>query len=253
MSHSYPSDISREQFARILPTLESARRRTKPRTVDLYDVFCGVLYLLKSGCQWRMLPADFPNWRTCYKYFRQWSERPGPGQDSILEQVHRLARPDKVGRKEQTSFCIVDSQASRTRTPLGTRAMTQARRCRESSVISRWTRKGLPHAIHVTTADVTDRAGALAMFDRRRDGLSQVQNVLVDGGYTGKPFATAVQGLLGASVEVVKRNELHTFVVLQSDGWWSGRLAGKVPPTLEELRKKAQYQPANGGACLHGR
>ena len=60
MSHSYPSDISREQFARILPTLESARRRTKPRIVDLYDVFCGVLYLLKSGCQWRMLPADFP-------------------------------------------------------------------------------------------------------------------------------------------------------------------------------------------------
>ena len=62
MSHSYPSDISLEQFALILPDLESARRRTKPRTVDLYDVFCGVLYLLKSGCQWRMLP-DFPN---CY-------------------------------------------------------------------------------------------------------------------------------------------------------------------------------------------
>ena len=57
--------------------------------------------------------------------------------------------------------------------------------------------QGLPHAIHVTTANVTDRAGALAMFDRRRD-LSQVQNVLVDGGYTGKPFATAVQSLLGA-------------------------------------------------------
>ena len=98
MSHSYPSDISREQFARILPTLESARRRTKPRIVDLYDVFCGVLYLLKSGCQWRMLPADFSNWRTCYQYFRQWSERPGLGQDSILEQVlkNRLARPGKA-------------------------------------------------------------------------------------------------------------------------------------------------------------
>ena len=87
MSHSYSSDISREQFARILPYLESARRRTKPRTVDLYDVFCGVLYLLKSGCQWRMLPADFPDWRTCYKYFRQWSERPDPAKYSILEQV----------------------------------------------------------------------------------------------------------------------------------------------------------------------
>ena len=87
MSHSYPSDISREQFARILPLLESSRRRTKPRTVDLYHVFCGVLYLLKSGCQWRMLPVDFPDWRTCYKYFRQWSERPGPEEESILEQV----------------------------------------------------------------------------------------------------------------------------------------------------------------------
>ena len=55
------------------------------------------------------------------------------------------------------------------------------------------------------------------MFDRRRDGLSQVQNVLVDG--------TAV-GLLGASVEVVKRNELHTWWYCRSDGWWSGLSPG---------------------------
>ena len=54
MSHSYSSDISREQFARILPCLESARRRTKPRTVDLYDVFCGVLYLLKGWSTGKM-------------------------------------------------------------------------------------------------------------------------------------------------------------------------------------------------------
>ena len=114
MSHSYPSDISREQFARILPFLESARRRTKPRTVGLYHVFCGVLYLLKSGCQWRMLPADFPDWCTCYKYFRQWSERPGPEKESILEQVLKKlvgAARQSNGRTGQTSFCIVDSQS----------------------------------------------------------------------------------------------------------------------------------------------
>ncbi len=74
--------------------------------------------------------------------------------------------------------------------------------------------QGLPHAIHVTTADVTDRAGALVMFDENRSGRNQVRKVLVDGGYTGKPFATAVHGLLGAAVEVVQRSELHTFVVL---------------------------------------
>ena len=145
MSHSYPSDISREQFVRILPVLESARRRTKPRTVDLYDVFCGVLYLLKSGCQWRMLPADFSNWRTCYQYFRQWSERPGPGQDSILEQVLK-----KIGWRGPTKQWteradqLLHRGLPERRTPPGTRAMTQARRCRESSVTSRWTRKDCP-------------------------------------------------------------------------------------------------------------
>ena len=95
MSHSYPSDISREQFDQILPLLESARRRTKPRTVDLYDVFCGVLYLLKSGCQWWMLPADFPDWRTCYKYFRQWSERPS----RAIQLLHRGLSEHKEHRQ----------------------------------------------------------------------------------------------------------------------------------------------------------
>ena len=74
--------------------------------------------------------------------------------------------------------------------------------------------QGLPHAIHVTTANVTDRAGALAMFGRHQADLGRVQKVLVDGGYTGKPFAKAVRQLLGATVEVVRRDEPHTFVVL---------------------------------------
>ena len=82
----YPSDISREQFGQILPLLEQARRKTKPRTVDLYEVFCAVLYLLRTGCQWRALPSDFPKWRTVHSYFAKWSE---PGQDgmSLLEQA----------------------------------------------------------------------------------------------------------------------------------------------------------------------
>ncbi|MFT5531945.1 MAG: transposase [Candidatus Paceibacteria bacterium] len=74
--------------------------------------------------------------------------------------------------------------------------------------------QGLPHAIYVTTAEVTDRAGALAMFDKNKKNLSTVVNVLVDGGYTGAPFAEAVKDLLGATVQVAKRSELHTFAVI---------------------------------------
>ena len=59
MKKSYSSDISREQFKAIKLLLERARRKTSPRRVDLYEVFCAVLYLLRRGCQWRMLPDAF--------------------------------------------------------------------------------------------------------------------------------------------------------------------------------------------------
>jgi len=73
---------------------------------------------------------------------------------------------------------------------------------------------GLPHAISITTAEVTDRNGAIDMFTKYQDNLSQVQNILVDAGYTGEKFANSVSEILGCSVEVVKRNELHIFKVI---------------------------------------
>ena len=90
--------------------------------------------------------------------------------------------------------------------------------------------RGLPHAIMLTTADVTDRAGAIDMvryYCSETDNLNAVQKVLVDGGSTGDNFANAIKEKLpNAEVEVVKRNELHTFVVLpkrwiveRSFGW----------------------------------
>jgi transposase len=66
----------------------------------------------------------------------------------------------------------------------------------------------------VTTANVTDRAGAIAMAEAHKYTLNTVTNLLVDGGYTGEKFANEINRILGATVEVVKRNELHTFKVL---------------------------------------
>lgn len=80
MRKTYSSDVSREKFEEILPPLQSVRRRTKPTTVDLYEVFCAVLHLLRTGCQWHLLPSEFPKWRTVHSYFAKWSE---PGQDGI--------------------------------------------------------------------------------------------------------------------------------------------------------------------------
>ena len=85
MRKTYPSDITREQFNKIEPLLESVRKKTKPRSVDLYDVFCAVLYVLKGGIQWRMLPEGFPKWRTVYNYWQLWNEEQD-NQRSVLEQ-----------------------------------------------------------------------------------------------------------------------------------------------------------------------
>jgi transposase len=71
MRETYPSDISREQFEAVRGLLETSKKKTRPGKVDLYDVFCGVLYILKGGSQWRMLPKDYPI-STLLKIFLAW-------------------------------------------------------------------------------------------------------------------------------------------------------------------------------------
>jgi transposase len=212
----YPSDIKREQFGEILENLENARKKTKPRRLDLYDIFCGVLYVLRSGCQWRMLPSDFPKWRSVHSYFQIWSDKKD-GKENILEKTIKILvgkTRKKDNRKEKTTFCIVDAQSVKntdTAEKKGYHAGKKVSGIKRHIAVDT---QGLPHAIYISTADVTDRIGAVAMFIEAKDNLSEVKNVLVDGGYTGETFANEVNNILGAGVEVAKRNELHKFVVL---------------------------------------
>lgn len=74
--------------------------------------------------------------------------------------------------------------------------------------------EGLPHAVAVTTADATDRKGALEAMARCQANLSRVESVLADGSFVGLPFAEAVKASIGATVQIAKRSELHTFAVI---------------------------------------
>ncbi|KMN35461.1 transposase [Chromobacterium sp. LK1] len=76
--------------------------------------------------------------------------------------------------------------------------------------------QGLPHAVAVTTAEVTDRKGALKALARCQSGLKRVQSLLCDSGYVGQPFAQGVREILGGyvTVQIAKRSELHTFKVM---------------------------------------
>ena len=214
----YPSDISREQFDIIFPLLDDLRKKTKPRTIDLYDIFCGILYVLRSGCQWSMLPSDYPKSHTVYTYFRQWGAKPYDDQPSVLEMLlhnqvvsHRLSD----NRLEKTSLLIVDAQSVKNTDTATEKGFDGGKKVSGIKRHIGVDTHGLPHAIAVTTANIGDREGALRALSSRKKSLSDLKKVLTDGGYTGVPFATAVADIIPtAVVEVVKRNALHTFSVL---------------------------------------
>jgi transposase len=114
MRATYPSDITREQFSLIEYPLRSARKTTRPRTYDLYDIFCAVLYVLKEGCAWRGLPHDFPRWNIVCHYFQIWSTTGKNGEVSLLDRIlGELALSERVirGRKPKTTMIIMDSKS----------------------------------------------------------------------------------------------------------------------------------------------
>ena len=120
----------------------------------------------------------------------------------------------KRGRNSSTSFLIVDAQSVKNTDSAGEKGYDAGKKVSGIKRHIAVDTQGLPHAIAVTTADVTDRKGALQALGRCATDLQEVQSILADGGYQGQPFADAVSELLGAEVQIAKRSELHTFAVM---------------------------------------
>ncbi|WP_422646157.1 IS5 family transposase [Xenorhabdus japonica] len=217
MRKAYVSDISREVFKEIAPLLLSGRKCTQPRKVDVYEMFCVLLYLLKSGCQWDMLPSDFPCKSTVYYYFKLWKEKPSETEPSLLEQALKnvvgKARTNR-GRNVTTTCMIVDAQSVKNTDTAREKGYDAGKKVSGSKRHIAVDSQGGAHAITVTTANVTDKQGALTAFTLHKKSLTRVTNVLADGGYTGATFATCVNDVLGATVEIAKRSEPHTFKVI---------------------------------------
>lgn len=164
-----------------------------------------------------MLPSDFPKWRTVHAYFQQWSEVREEDNTSILQEALKKQVGEariKQGRNALTSFCILDAQSVKNTDAAGSKGYDAGKKIsgiKRRIVVDT---QGLLHAITITTANVTDRKGALKAFADNLPNLSAVKSVLVDRGYTGQPFARAVDDILNAEVQVAKRSELHSFAVI---------------------------------------
>jgi transposase len=130
------------------------------------------------------------------------------------------------GRNEKTSFIIVDAQSVKNTDTAENKGYDAGKKISGIKRHIAVDTQGLPHAIHITTANVTDREGAIEMIGDSKENLENVKNVLVDGGYSGERFSSEIKNIINATVEVAKRSELHKFIVIpqrwvveRSFGW----------------------------------
>ncbi len=107
----YPSDMTDEEWAILDPLVPAAKTGGRPRQYERREVVNAIRYLLRSGCSWRMLPHEFPPYRTVFHYFRTWR------QDGTWERIHDYLRDEvrqKQGREVSPSAGVMDSQSVKT-------------------------------------------------------------------------------------------------------------------------------------------
>lgn len=140
---------------------------------------------------------------------------PLPGSGKSLRIQVGAAR-EKLGRNAQPTLLIVDAQSVKNTDTAGSKGYDAGKNVSGIKRHIAVDTQGLPHAVEVTTAEVTDRKGALGAIRRCKASLGLTQSLLADSGYVGQPFALGVQEILGGhvTVQIAKRSELHKFAVI---------------------------------------
>src|SRR5262245_2371682 len=196
-SKPYSTDLTEAAWVLIAPLLPAARSGGRPRTTDLRAVLNAIFYLLRTGCQWRLLPREFPAWGTVYHYFRTWQNT------GVWAGLHRTIYEQarkQSGRSECPSFVIMDGQSVKTTERGGVRGFDGHKRVKGRKRHILVDTLGLPIANRVGPRLVKifqlhDSAGSVMMDSRHeRQSLGSAAGLCNGTGQSGIATSERVPG-----------------------------------------------------------
>jgi putative transposase len=204
---TYPTNVSDNQWQIISIYLDTDRNRK----YDLREIVNAILYVVKTGCQWRMLPGDFPPWKLVYYYFSVWKKASifEMLQESLVEKLRV-----KHGKKEEPTVGIIDAQSVKNTLVScenkGFDAGKKIKGIKRHIIVDTL---GLVLAVVIQNASVQDRDGAVDVINKLMESWKKVIKIFADGGYRGQLIKT-IKTKFTIELEIIKRDELHTFKIL---------------------------------------
>jgi len=217
---NYPTDLTDSQWSKIAKFF-TIRKRKHP----LREIINALLYIAKSGIQWRLLPKEYPRWELVYYYFRRWTSE---GLiEEILDSLRNYCRK-KSGRKESPSLGLLDSQSVKTSCISQDKGYDAGKKVtgRKRHIIT--DTMGFILAIVIHNASIQDRDGAKLVLKEMQYKYPLLKKILADGGYRGKLIEWTLTAF-GWTLEIVHRvTGISTFsvipkrwVVERTFGWFN--------------------------------
>ena len=209
---SFETDLTDAQWLLIEPMLPPPNRMGRPRT-PLRQVVNAILYLIKSGCPWRLLPKNFPPWKTVHHYFWHWSR--GSILSGLNDRLRALVR-ESAGKRCRPTAAALDSQTVRSAAHGGAVGYDPGKRTKGRKRFLLVDTLGMILGAVVVPANETERAGAKVLLKPLLDWFPWLRKIWVDSGYSGPDFASWVREQRpNLEVEVIKRSDdLRGFHVL---------------------------------------